>query len=300
MKLSHHRGVFLHVVIVSLLTFAATRLAISFLLPSVAAQSSCCAKQPPLFPDFLARSWPKGQPVAVKVQSAFGETGMSEIYTGISTWNGLMDTDCSGVSFSQPELADFQLTSPKSDYTIRVLIYDAGSIGAMQVYIGSDGRAGNADMMIAPYYTFSGLRYLGAHETGHSFGMINCDDCPLGTSIMTSYNESQTSPTDCDAQVVGKIYCTCPSGSTYRTCKECKDVGENIFLDVRAPYRLRVVHNPRPARPLRASTAPNRSSPATPTKDGTRSIVCVSAHTQAPSSSTYRATAFASPTPRAA
>src|SRR5438270_3202177 len=148
MKLSHHRGVLLHVVIVSLLTFAATRLAISFLLPSVTAQSSCCAKQPPLLSDYLEKSWPPGQPVAVEVQSAFGETGMNEIYAGISTWNGFMDTDCSGVSFSQPELADFQITTPKPAYTIRVLIYDGGSIGAMQVYRGSDGRAMNADMMI--------------------------------------------------------------------------------------------------------------------------------------------------------
>jgi hypothetical protein len=151
MKLNRHRGVLFHVVIVSLLTFAVARLAITFLLPGVAAQSSCCTKQPPLQTDFLAKSWPQGQPIAVKVQSAFGETGMSEIYTGISTWNGLMDTDCSGVSFSQPGLADFQITSPIPDYTIRVLIYDAGSIGAMQVYRGSDGRAINADMMIAPY-----------------------------------------------------------------------------------------------------------------------------------------------------
>lgn len=49
MKLSHHRGVLFHVVIVSLLTYAVTRLAITFLLPCVAAQSICCRVQPQHF-----------------------------------------------------------------------------------------------------------------------------------------------------------------------------------------------------------------------------------------------------------
>ena len=47
---------------------------------------------------------------------------------------------------------------------------------------------------------------------------------------MTSYNESRTSPTVCDIQVVGKIYCLCFNGGAYRTCKECKDTG-GTFVD---------------------------------------------------------------------
>ncbi len=47
---------------------------------------------------------------------------------------------------------------------------------------------------------------------------------------MTSYNESQTSPTQCDVQVVGKIYCVCLNGGTYMTCKECMDI-DGIFVD---------------------------------------------------------------------
>ena len=229
MKLKFYRRALFQVLLVGLTTYVGTRSAINSLVPTAEAQETCCSVQPDLFPDFLARSWPRNQTVAVIVQSPFGGTAMNEIYAGISSWNGFNGSyndggDCSGVTFSPPVLVDFQETDPIPAYTIRVLqISPVGSQANIQVKRGPDGRALSADMKISPSASFYGLRFFGAHEPGHSFGMMNCNDCPLGTAVMTSYNESQTSPTSCDLQVVGKIYCSCSNGSVYRTCKECTE-----------------------------------------------------------------------------
>ena len=96
----------------------------------------------------------------------------------------------------------------------------------MAVSSGPDGRAISANMKIIPEAPLSGLRYLGAHETGHSFGMLNCDPpACYGASVMSSYNESATHPMQCDVQVVGKIYCACTNGRPYTTCQECAQQG---------------------------------------------------------------------------
>jgi len=165
--------------------------------------------------------------VAVKVQTPFGEAGKGELQAGIQSWNNFTDDSCSGVTFGEATLESFAITDPIPNYTIRVHMTspNTGAIAVAIVRKGSNGRAINADIMIHPAYSFSGLRYLGAHETGHSNGLKNCNACPRGTSVMASYNESRTSPTQCDIQVVGKIYCTCPNSGTYRTCKECTDIG---------------------------------------------------------------------------
>src|ERR1051325_11359173 len=107
-----------------------------------------------------------------------------------------------------------------------------GTFGEIYVHTSNiTGRVISADMYILPAATLPDMKYLGAHEVGHSFGLENCNDCPQGTSIMTSFNRNQTSPTQCDAQVVGKLYCICPYGGAYKTCKECNDTG-GTFVDV--------------------------------------------------------------------
>ena len=185
---------------ICLLTHAGTRLALRLLAPNAKALSNCCSVQPPLEDDYLGTSWPKGKTVNVKVQESFGDEARMELDAGIRSWNSFNTTSCSGVNFTEATLAAFAITDPIPDYTIRVnkTSPNNGSIAAIIVRKGSDGRAINADVLIHPAYTFSGLKYLGAHETGHSHGMKNCNSCPLGTSIMTSYNASQTIPTQCD------------------------------------------------------------------------------------------------------
>lgn len=232
----------LRIIVIRLLTHAGTRLVLSLLVPNAKAQSNCCSVQPPLEDNYLVTSWPKGKTVSIKVQESFGNEAKAELDAGIRSWNSFNTAGCSGVNFAGATLAAFAITDPIPDYTIRVnkMSPNNGSIGAIIVRKGGDGRAINADILISPAYTFSGLKYLGAHETGHSHGMKNCNSCPLGTSIMTSYNESQTSPTQCDVQVVGKIYCTCPAGGTYRTCKECAEAGGYSRTHAGVPRRRRV------------------------------------------------------------
>jgi hypothetical protein len=135
----------------------------------------------------LGTSWPQGQSVAVHVQAVFGDDAKNELSAGITSWNSYTVNTCSGITFMAATLEDFTVTDPIPDYTIRVIKVNPnpGGMGAIIVRKGNDGRAINADMMIHPDASFSGLRYLGAHEAGHSHGMKNCNYCLLGTSIMT-------------------------------------------------------------------------------------------------------------------
>src|ERR1044072_5487959 len=227
--MAHSRpmSILVRVVVVCLLTCAVTRAVLGLLMPDAQAQSSCCAVQPPLEDNYLGTSWPQGKSVTVKVQTQFGTDALNELSAGITSWNGYNAATCSGVTFGTATLADFAITDPIPNYTIRVNRTNPnnGGLGGMLVRKGADGRALSADMLIHPNSPLPGMKFLGAHETGHSNGLKNCNSCPLGTTVMTSYYEAQKTPTECDAQVVGKIYCTCPNGGTYRTCKECADIG---------------------------------------------------------------------------
>jgi hypothetical protein len=214
------------------LTFAVTRLAIDRFVPSVKAQSACCSIQPPLESDYLGTSWPQGKTIAVMAQDLFPPEDVLKISQGIKSWNSYNTDNCSGITFADATRSSFLITDSIPDYTIRVIKRSpqTGTVAAIFRRKGADGRLLNADILIVPEYSPSGMTFLGAHETGHTFGLMNCNSCPLGTALMASYNESQTSPTQCDVQVIGKIYCTCPEGSTYWTCKECQDIG-GTFTD---------------------------------------------------------------------
>jgi hypothetical protein len=235
MALISHKRILLQVVIVGCFTFMATRLALHFLMPSAHAQSnlSCCSRQSELKPNYFGESWPQNKTIAVIVQSPFGRDGKDELSKGIKSWNPYLYDSCSLVTFDDAQLVDFQESDPAPAYTIRVINRHPtiAAIAATVTRSGPNGREIGADIQIATGYSFSGLRYYGAHEAGHTFGIENCNSCPLGSAVMTSYNESQTSPTQCDLQVVGKIYCICFNGGIYKTCKECRDA-VGTFVDV--------------------------------------------------------------------
>ena len=165
---------------------------LNLLMPSAKAQASCCFAEPPLESDYLGTSWPQGKFVAVMAQAEFGEEARVEIDAGIRSWNLSNLDSCSQVFFGEATLESFQQNDPIPNYMIRVLKVSPnnGSIAGAVVRKGVNGRAINADILIHPDYSVSGLKYIGAHETGHSNGLRNCNSCPLGTSIMTNYNES--------------------------------------------------------------------------------------------------------------
>jgi hypothetical protein len=128
MKPQVYQRILFQVLLVALTSYAATRAAISFHVPTAEARQDCCTVQPPFTPQPLKDSWPPNRRIAVWMQQSFLDYGggaVEEIYAGINSWidvNGPYDSygDCSGVTFGQPLVLDFQAGNPKPDYTIRV------------------------------------------------------------------------------------------------------------------------------------------------------------------------------------
>jgi hypothetical protein len=150
MKPQVYQRILFQVLLVALTSYAATRAVISFHVPTAEARQDCCAEQPPLKQFYLQESWPPNRTIAVWMQPSFLDYGggaVEDIYAGISSWvavNGPKESlgDCSGVTFGQPIVVDFQEADLRPDYTIRVLRMNpkTGGYGSMRVFSGPDGR----------------------------------------------------------------------------------------------------------------------------------------------------------------
>jgi len=128
---------------------------------------------------------------------------MQQIQNGINDWND--QTNTSGVHFNVVVSAN-PPTLPPNDHTVVINFddhpstvavadtqtYNSGSTVYNVMTFHNNIRSGNPD------YLPAFVREVSRHETGHTLGLANADDCPAGSTIMHLGTAGETFITTCD------------------------------------------------------------------------------------------------------
>ncbi len=177
------------------------------------AQASCCT--PPLLSP-LSPKWANSAQVTVIIDTQFTETERGKIIEAFQDWNSFNPFNCSNVNFSGFSVSG---TPPPFNAPNVVWVRYSTANGAAGVMTMDEGFTGGVRWVHGILTLNRGIRMgwppsmpayvlsTAKHEIGHSFGLANADDCPVGSTIMFPVGNLIDVITSCDNAALASIYC---------------------------------------------------------------------------------------------
>jgi hypothetical protein len=193
---------------------------------SVKVSSQTCTQPDYMWQNPFRKFWrPNFGNVVVKIDTRFASQypiapeAPTRISAGHQMWN---DATCAGVKFTdfstqQFTEADYDAEAPSGHVYWQVDDPGTSFNAGVFSHFGADDRVISADIKVRPDLVVPDpvyFNYLGTHEIGHTFNLLNCTGGCSPSSIMGGHTNGvadAAGPGICDIQKVNLQYCPSPS-----------------------------------------------------------------------------------------
>lgn len=193
---------------------------------SVTVSSQTCPQPDYMWKNPLRKFWrPTIGNVVVKIDSLFVtqypgvSDAASRISAGHQMWNDATCWSGKFIDFGQRSFTQAEYDTQPPSGQVWWLVDDPGNgfNGGANAHYGLDDRVISADIKIVPGLVVGDpvyFNYLGTHEIGHTFNLLNCGTACTPSSIMGGHTNGvadAAGPGECDIQKVNVQYCPSPS-----------------------------------------------------------------------------------------